>query len=89
MDKYYGLLSGPAFAIAYSVCGIFAGQLSDMYNRKVLIGVSTILFSATTLIQGQTSSFLIFFLMRFLLGILQSIGNPTSMTLLADYFPIE
>ena len=89
MDKYYGVLSGAAFSISYSVSGLFAGQLSDNFNRKVLIGVSCMLFSLTTLVQGQTSNFLIFFIMRFLLGILQSISNPTSFTLLADYFPQE
>jgi MFS family permease len=27
--------------------------------------------------------------MRFVLGILQSFNNPSSLTLLADYFPLE
>ena len=27
--------------------------------------------------------------MRFLLGVLQSFNNPSSLTLLADYFPLE
>ena len=57
MNTYYGILAGPAFAIAYSIAGIFTGSLSDKYNRKNLLGVACILWSATTLVQGTTNSF--------------------------------
>ena len=41
----------------------------------------------TQLISGATNNFAIFFLMRFLMGVLQSANNPVSFTLLSDTFP--
>ena len=83
------MLSGAVFAIAYSVSGLFAGQLSDRANRKVVLSAACILWSLTTLIQGTTNNFTVFFAMRLFLGVFQSVGNPTSLTILADYFPPE
>ena len=87
--RYYGLISGAAFTIAFSVSGIFAGQLVDKMNRRVLLGVACILWSASNLVTGTVNSFALMVAMRFLLGILQSFNNPSSLTLLADYFPLE
>ena len=89
MQKYYGLISGAAFTIAFSISGIFAGQLVDRYNRRVLLGLACILWSASNLVTGSANSFFLMVTMRFILGILQSFNNPSSLTLLADYFPIE
>lgn len=83
------MLSGAVFALAYSVSGLFAGQLSDRSNRKMVLGTACILWSLTTIIQGTTNRFAVFFAMRLFLGVFQSVGNPTSLTILADYFPPE
>jgi MFS family permease len=83
------LISGAAFTIAFSVSGVFAGQLVDRYSRRVLLGLACILWSASNLVTGSVKSFTLMVAMRFILGILQSFNNPSSLTLLADYFPIE
>jgi sugar phosphate permease len=83
------LISGAAFTIAFSVSGVFAGQLVDKFNRRILLGLACILWSASNLITGSVNSFTLMVAMRFTLGILQSFNNPSSLTLLADYFPIE
>ena len=82
-------MAGLGFTLSYSISGLFAGQLVDKYNRKYLLGFGCLLWSCTTFIQGSTNSFAIFFAMRFLLGILQSIGMPATITLISDYFPPE
>jgi len=87
--RYYGLISGAAFTIAFSVSGVFAGQLVDKYSRRILLGIACILWSASNLVTGTVNSFALMIAMRFLLGVLQSFNNPSSLTLLADYFPLE
>jgi MFS family permease len=87
MNEYYGVLSGAAFTIAYSISGIFMGLLSDRFNRKKILGIACILWSLTQCVSSQTSYLSVFFLMRFFQGILQSANNPISVTILKDYFP--
>jgi MFS family permease len=65
----YGLLSGLAFTLPLSVCGIFAGVLSDKINRRILMGIACILWSTCTLLTGLINSFPILFVCRFGLGI--------------------
>jgi sugar phosphate permease len=40
-----------------------------------------------TYFSGATTSFAVLFAARMMLGVLQSVNNPTSLTLLVDYFP--
>lgn len=83
------MISGAAFTVAFSVSGIFAGQLVDKFNRRILLGLACILWSATNFVTGSVNNFTLMVAMRFILGILQSFNNPSSLTLLADYFPLE
>ena len=89
MSSYYGLLSGAAFTITYSVAGIFAGNLVDRVDRSKFLGIGCILWSLATFTTGVTTSFPLVIAMRMALGMLQSINNPASLTLLSDYFPKE
>jgi len=68
--KYYGLLSGSAFTLSYSVMGIFAGRISDnVTSRKNLLALACIVMSATSLLTGSIDSFLVLVVMRFILGL--------------------
>jgi len=86
---YYGILSGLAFAASYSICGIFAGILSDIVNRKMLMAFVCIMWSLCTLLSGIIESFSILFVMRFLLGFFESAFNPCAYGIIADYFHPE
>jgi MFS family permease len=55
-------------------------------NRKVLAGISCILWSTTTLLTGIIDSFAMFFVFRFLLGVFESAYNPAAYGLISDYF---
>jgi len=43
MNKYYGLISGLAYTIPYSLIGLFMGSLADKFNRKFLLGFSVMM----------------------------------------------
>jgi len=87
MPVYYGLISSFVFSLSYSTLGVWAGVLSGKMSRKVLLGVSCILWSLTTYFAGAVPSFAFFCLMRFMLGGFESACNPASYSLIADYFP--
>lgn len=87
MYTYFGLVSSFVFSSSYSVLGVWAGVLSEKVNRKWLLGISCILWSATTFFAGIVPSFVFFCLMRFMLGATSSACNPASYSIIADYFP--
>lgn len=87
MHLYYGLISSFVFASSYSTLGVWAGVLSGKMNRKILLGVSCILWSLTSVGAGAINSFVFFILMRFALGAFESACNPASYSIIADYFP--
>ena len=89
LDKWYGygLLSGLAFMLSYSICMIFSGLLADKYNRKILIFGSCLLWSSCTLLSGIIDSYWVMFTCRFLLGIFESVFAPCAFSIIADCFP--
>lgn len=90
MEIYYGLLSGVIFLLPFSIFGLFTGRLVDVVSsRSFLFGIVSILWSSTTLIQALKPNIWLFMGMRFLLGILQSTGNPLMYSLLRDFFPAD
>lgn len=86
-DTQIGLLTGFAFALFYAVAGVFIARLSDLYDRRVLLGVSILAWSAMTALTGGVNNFLQFFLARMGVGIGESSAVPTSNALIADLFP--
>ena len=87
MGNYYGILSSFVFSLPYVFLGIWSGIMSGKVNRKIMLGVACILWSATSIGAGAVNSFGFFVLMRFMLGGIESACNPASYSLIADYFP--
>ena len=85
----FGFLTGFAYTIPFALGGLYFGKLTDKVNRKFVLGIAMALCGITMGISGFTNSFLAFALMRPVLGILSSIFNPMSFSLLADYFPAD
>lgn len=63
-----------------------AGYLADRYNRTSMIAIVVALWSFIMLGSALAPVFAFFFLTRILLGTADTIHNPASSSLLADYF---
>ena len=85
-DRQFGLLSGPPFAILYSVLGIPFAFLADRTSRSRVIAAAVAFWSAFTGLCGTATSFGQFFLFRMGVGIGEAGGVAPSYALIADYF---
>ena len=86
-DTEFGLLTGFAFILFYSIAGTFMGALADMVHRPRLLAVGLALWSVCTALTGLARGFMTMAIPRAFIGIGESIQTPTSMSLLADRFP--
>src|SRR3954468_1661771 len=85
-DRQFGLLSGPPFAILYSVLGIPFAFLADRTSRSRVIATAVAFWSAFTALCGTALSFWQFFVFRMGVGIGEAGGVAPSYALIADYF---
>ena len=82
-----------AFAWAYVIGQIPSGWLLDRYGSKVIYGMSLILWSICTLLQGAVglahpaTAFFLLFSVRFLLGLVESPAFPANGRIVAAWFP--
>src|SRR6476620_9916735 len=88
-DRQFGLLSGPPFAILYSVLGIPFALLADRTSRSRVIAAAVAFWSAFTALCGIATSFRQFFAFRMGVGIGEAGGVAPSNALIADYYPPE
>ncbi len=88
-DGQIGLLSGFAFALFYAVAGIFIARMADLHDRRIVLGVSILAWSALTAITGAVHSFWQFFLARMGVGVGEAGAVPISNAMIGDYFPPE
>jgi MFS family permease len=86
-DKGVALLTGLAFGLFYVVLGFPLSWLIDRYNRRKIVGVCLVLWSAMTAVCGLARSSLEFFLARVGVTIGEAGGTPGANSLLSDYFP--
>jgi MFS family permease len=88
-DRQFGALSGPPFAILYSVLGIPFAFLADRTSRSRVIAAAVAIWSAFTALCGTAVSFWQFFFFRMGVGVGEAGGVAPSYALIADYFPPE
>ena len=85
-DTQMGVLQGLAFAIFYSLCGLPVGMLVDRWRRVRLLSAGIVVWSAATMACGLAQSYASLFLARITVGAGESVGTPSSASLIADYF---
>jgi MFS family permease len=85
-DRQFGALSGPPFAILYSVLGIPFAYLADRTSRSRVIAAAVAIWSAFTALCGTAGSFWQFFIFRMGVGVGEAGGVAPSYALIADYF---
>lgn len=87
-NTQFGLLTGLAFIAFYVVMGLFMGVLADIVHRPRLVAVGLMLWSGLTAISGAARGFWSLAVPRMFIGVGESILTPTSMSMLADRFPM-
>ena len=88
-DTEFGLLSGPPFAMLYSVLGVPFAYLADRTSRSRVIAGALAVWSGFTALCGTASSFWQLFVFRMGVGVGEAGGVAPSYALIADYFPAE
>ena len=79
-----GLL-GSALSLTWAVAAIFVGWLSDKAGkRKILIVISTLIFSICSVVSGLATSFLMLLGARLLMGLSEGGVMPISHAMVAD-----
>ena len=86
-DTDFGLISGFAFAVLYSVLGIPIARLADQGNRRHIITAALATWSAMTVLCGMAQNYVQLFLARIGVGVGEAGMLPPTHSLVGDYFP--
>ena len=85
-DAQIGVLLS-AFVLVNGLVTVPAGYLADRWNRSRTIGHTVVGWSFITMLTAAAQSFAMLVGMRALLGFGQAITEPSSASLLSDYYP--
>lgn len=88
-DTELGFLAGLVFSVSYGLAAIPIGILIDRLNRSRLLAGLLAAWSILTILSSRTNSFIALALCRMGVAAAESGGNPTSLSLISDYFPRE
>lgn len=77
---------GTAFVLAGFVAVLPAGYLADRYRRTRIIAIVLASWGAISALNAAVTSFVQFAIVRATLGIGETIDNPASQSLIADYY---
>jgi MFS family permease len=96
-DTSFGLLTGPAFAVFYSILGVPIAFMSETRSRVWIMTVCVGLWSLATALSGMAyavslggmaiSGFVVMLLFRMLVGVGEAGCTPPANSLIADYYP--
>jgi predicted MFS family arabinose efflux permease len=86
-DSGVAFLTGVSLSLFYVSFGIPLSLLADRTNRRNLIAMSLIAWSAMTVLCGRAASFWQFLLPRIGVAVGEAGGTPAATSILADYFP--
>jgi predicted MFS family arabinose efflux permease len=86
-DSQLGVLTGPAFALVYSLVGVPLAVLADRTSRSGVITASLVAWSGFTALCGMATSFWQLFAFRLGVGLGEAGGVAPSYALIADHFP--
>jgi MFS family permease len=80
-------LTGMAFGVFYIILGFPLSWLIDRYNRRRIVAVCLVVWSAMTALCGLARTSFEFFLARVGVTVGEAGGTPGANSLLSDYFP--
>ena len=87
MELYYGVLTGLAYSIPFSLSPMFLSALKGGYNRTVLLCFVVGLASLGSFLTGAVDSFPLLIAMRMMHAVCFSLTIPIVSTLVRSYFP--
>ncbi len=88
-DTAMGFLTGFAFALFYTFCGLPLARWADRGNRGTVISFGLFLWSLMTALSGMTTNFIQIAAARVGVGVGEAAATPASHSLISDYFPPE
>jgi len=83
----YSLVTGIYYSLTYGLTALFAGMLSDRFNRKTLLVIMGFLWNFTSYGNMLAYDFQMLAIMRMLFGFFSAFSTPICYSLIADYFP--
>lgn len=86
-DTTIGVITGLAFAIAYAICGLYAGRLADRYNRTKILAVTLFFWSLATLLSGLATGLILLAVGRMIVAAMESATTPASLSVISDLYP--
>jgi MFS family permease len=86
-DSAVALLTGVALAMFYVTAGLPLATLADRVNRRNLVALALVAWSAMTTLCGFTHSYWQLLLCRLGVGVGEAGGTPPSNSIISDYFP--
>ena len=86
-DAQFGLLTGPAFALFYTVLGVPIGRMAEKLNRVSIISVCIALWSIMTMLSGTAAGYLQLLVYRMGVGVGEGGCSPAAHSLLSDHYP--
>ena len=88
-DTQLGLITGLAFTLPYVLFSLPIAYLADRYNRKNIITIALIFWSAVTTLTGKATNFIQLVIARMLVGFGESGSSPAAYSIISDYFRPE
>jgi predicted MFS family arabinose efflux permease len=86
-DDAVGMLTSWPLALFYVTCGIPISWIADRSNRRNILSISLIVWSAFTALCGLSRGWIQFALARIGAGIGEAGGTPPSTAIVSDCFP--
>ena len=88
-DTQLGLLTGFYFAILYTALGLPIARYADKNNRKNVISISLVFWSAMTALSGLAQNFVQLSMARIGVAIGEAGGSPPAHSIISDYYEPE
>ncbi len=85
-DTAFSLLHGTAFALFYTIIGLFMGRIVDSNSRVRVISISIALWSIATAFCGLAKNFVTLFVARMAVGIGEAGLTPGVYSAMSDLF---
>lgn len=85
-DTQVSLLAGFAFVLFFVAFGLVIGRLADRSNRRRIIAIGIVAWSAATISCGLATSFVQLFIGRTMVGVGEATLGPNAASMISDTF---